>query len=113
MKIFLDDERPTPDNGKGWTRAYSVNEAIEYIEFSISIGLPFEEASLDHDLGDYYPDGGDGVKLVDWMAENAIWPLNGITIHSGNPVGRKNMLLTIDRYGPYSRDYRHNKRGNV
>jgi len=44
-----------------------------------------------------------GYDLVKWMAENEVWPKNKPTVHSDNPVGRKNMLGVIDRYGPYAK----------
>ena len=50
----------------------------------------------DHDLGDYYPDGGDGIKLIDWLAERGTY--YPIRLHTMNPVGRENMRRTIDRY---------------
>ena len=51
---------------------------------------------LDHDLGDYAKDGGDGIKLVDWLAETKkFYP---IKLHTMNPVGRENMQREIDRY---------------
>lgn len=92
MKLWLDDVRPTPE---GWVRAHSVNEAIRLVA-----GAPqdFEECSLDHDLGDYAHDGGDGVKFVDWMGEHNIWPRGQVAVHSANPVGRDNMRRSIDAY---------------
>jgi hypothetical protein len=44
MRVFLDNERETPD---GWTRVYWPNEAIRLLETGT-----VEELSLDHDLGD-------------------------------------------------------------
>lgn len=58
-------------------------------------------ASLDHDLGDYAPFGGDGYRVVDWMAENSVWPPEGVQVHSDNPVGRARIQGVTDRYGPY------------
>ena len=98
MKLWLDDIRPAPE---GWVWAVSVDKAIYFITSSNL----FEEASLDHDLGDYANEGGNGVQLTDWMAEKNIWPENKIRVHSANPVGVKTMLATIDTYGPYSQGY--------
>ena len=51
---------------------------------------------LDHDLGDYAKDGGDGIELVKWLIETErFYP---ISLHTMNPVGRDNMLALIDRY---------------
>lgn len=97
MQLWLDDVRPAPD---GWTVALSVNAAIGILSSSAVV-----EASLDHDLGDYAPDGGDGYHLVLWMAEHETWPTRRITVHSANPVGRQRMLSVIDSYGPYRPGY--------
>lgn len=103
MNLFLDDVRDCPDD---FLHAQSVNDAIKIMQL-----IPIEFASLDHDLGDFEPHGGDGIKLIDWMVEEDIWPSQGIKIHSANPVGVKNMLLTIENYGPYPVSY-GNIRGN-
>ena len=50
----------------------------------------------DHDLGDYAFDGGDGIKLLDWLVERrTFYP---IELHTANPVGRDNMARLINRY---------------
>ncbi|MCP3728382.1 hypothetical protein M3I53_35625 [Paraburkholderia sp. CNPSo 3272] len=59
MKVFLDDERPTP---KGWLRVYWPDEAIRLLESGI-----VEEISLDHDLGD--DDRGTGYDVILWIEE--------------------------------------------
>lgn len=47
-------------------------------------------------MGDYAYDGGDGIKLLDWLVENKrFYP---IRLHTMNPVGRENMLRMIWRY---------------
>ena len=56
-----------------------------------------ELIDVDHDLGDYAKDGGDGVKLLDWLEETSRnYP---IRIHSQNPVGVANMRRIIQRNG--------------
>lgn len=97
MHLWLDNVRPTPP---GWTLAQSVNAA-----FAILQEHAVTEASLDHDLGDFAEDGGDGYHLVIWMAEHDVWPTEGIAEHSANPVGRHRMLLVIDTYSPYRIGY--------
>lgn len=94
MKIWLDDLRPAP---KGFVWCRSVNEAkraIEEAEKSASVEL----IDCDHDLGDYAQDGGDGIKLLDWLAERGTF--YQIALHTMNPVGRDNMLRTINAYWP-------------
>jgi len=93
MKIWLDDLRPAP---QGYESVKSVNEAICLILEAEKGGETIEVIDLDHDLGDYYPDGGDAIKLLDWLAERAtFYPLE---IHTANPVGRANMERMIARY---------------
>lgn len=52
----------------------------------------------DHDLGDYACDGGDGIKLLDWLAETR--QFLPVRIHTMNPVGRENMERLLRRYWP-------------
>ena len=82
MKIWLDDMRPAPE-GFVWCR--SVNEAKRLVD-------------CDHDLGDYACDGGDGIKLLDWLAETR--QFLPVRIHTMNPVGRENMERLLRRYWP-------------
>ena len=56
-----------------------------------------ELIDVDHDLGDYAANGGDGVKLLDWLEETGRnYP---IRIHSANAVGVANMRRIIERNG--------------
>ena len=49
-------------------------------------------------LGDYAYDGGDAIKLLDYLAEREnFYP---VEIHTANPVGRENMYRMLDRYWP-------------
>ena len=64
MKIWLDDLRVAPD---GYETAKSVNEAIDLIEECEQNGDEIEVLDLDHDLGDYAYDGGDAIKLLDYL----------------------------------------------
>lgn len=91
-KIWLDDIRPAP---AGYVWAHSVNEAKTMIERAERMGAQIE-LDLDHDLGDYAQHGGDGIKLVLWLAETErYYP---IRLHTMNVVGRQNMQTIIDRY---------------
>lgn len=60
MRVYLDDERPTPE---GWTRAYTAQEAINFLETGIVTHL-----SLDHDLGP--EEAGTGYDVCKWVEEN-------------------------------------------
>ena len=93
LKIWLDDIRPKPDDS--WSHARSVNEAIQMVKHCTTT---FETASLDHDLGDFAYDGGDGFRFVLWMAEHDRWPVYKPVVHSKNPVGAIRMRKDIDHY---------------
>lgn len=108
MKLWIDDLRPAPA-GYIWCR--SVNDAKCAIETRENLkGLkwyyengeteviaPFELIDIDHDAGDYASDGGDYIKLLDWLEETGRnYP---IRIHSMNPVGVQNMRAIIQRNG--------------
>ena len=96
MKLWLDDVRPAPE-GYVWIR--SVNEAmadIEYLE-DLNEHICIELIDIDHDAGDFAYDGGDYIKLLDWLEETGRdYP---IRIHSMNPVGVANMRRIIERNG--------------
>ena len=55
-----------------------------------------ELIDCDHDLGDYASDGGDGIKLLDWLLERGT--LYPIALHTMNTVGRENMRRMLQRY---------------
>ena len=90
MKIWLDDIRYPPD---GYVWCCSVNEAIKTLE---NCNEEIEVIDCDHDLGDFAYDGGDGIKLLDWLIEHQLF--YPIRLHTMNPVGRENMQRLIDRY---------------
>ena len=90
MKIWLDDIRPAPE---GYIWCKSVNSAKKVIESARGV---ISLLDIDHDLGDYAYDGGDGIKLLDWLVETQrFYP---IRIHTMNPVGKENMIRLIRRY---------------
>lgn len=92
IKIWLDDLRPAPD---GFVWCHSVNEAREYIKQNEQTAV-IELIDCDHDLGDFAADGGDGIKLLDWLLERGT--LYPIALHTMNPVGRDNMKRMLKRY---------------
>jgi hypothetical protein len=93
MKIWVDDIRKVPD---GYTGTKSVNETITLIEQAELNGETIELLDLDHDLGDYATDGGDAIKILDYLAEReTYYPIH---IHTANPVGRANMERMLARF---------------
>lgn len=88
MKVYLDDERPTPD---GWTRVYWSSEAIGLLRMG-----HVTELSLDHDLGD--DERGTGYDVVLWIEEQVA--LYGfvppkMSVHSANVSARAKMEAGI------------------
>lgn len=90
MKIWIDDIRPKPQNFD--IHIKTTNEAIAFIEKNYN---KIDLISLDHDAGDFYPEGGDYIRILDWLEFKGI--SLPISIHSGNPVGIKNMQRIISR----------------
>lgn len=90
IKVFLDDERLTPE---GWIRTYTPTQTIEHIKrYKVS------HLSLDHDLGDDKRIGTGYdvlVYLEKQVYNNRNYPLPIITIHSANPSARQRMLLAV------------------
>jgi hypothetical protein len=103
MRLWIDDVRPAP-NGYVWLK--TVNSAIRFIEGCewdecvsgpIDFQNQIELIDIDHDAGDFAKDGGDYIKLLDWLEETSRnYPIH---IHSMNPVGLKNMRVIIERNG--------------
>ncbi|MBX3711899.1 MAG: hypothetical protein KF800_08080 [Lysobacter sp.] len=103
MRVYLDDERATPE---GWTRVYWPDEAIALLETG-----NVAEISLDHDLGD--DARGTGYDVVAWIEEAVVTrgfvpPI--VRVHSANPAARVRMeggiaaitRLASDCRGPQS-----------
>ena len=98
MKLWIDDLREAPE-GFGWAK--SVNDAkYQIVWWEVHCAKYDEEGlfiSVDHDAGDYAHDGGDYIKLLDWLEETGrSYPIH---IHSQNPVGVENMRRIIERNG--------------
>lgn len=97
MKLWVDDVRPAPD-GYVWCR--SVNHAINVIEYQdewLGLTNSITLIGTDHDAGDYVNDGGDYIRLLDWLeATGRNYP---IRIHSMNVVGVANMRAIIQKNG--------------
>lgn len=99
MKLWLDDERdPTEayiqsnfgaDGDEVWVK--TVNQAIHYLQQGIVTHI-----SLDHDLG--IGVGGTGLTVAKWIEEQAYHgtlPRLSWSVHSMNPVGRKDIARTM------------------
>ena len=95
MRVWIDDVRPAPDHTWCWCR--SVYEAKSVISEFRWGRIDIEVISIDHDAGDFHADGGDYIKVLDWLEEKG-WSYP-IHIHSMNSVGRQNMKRIIERNG--------------
>jgi hypothetical protein len=89
MRVFLDDERSTPE---GWVRVHWPDEAIALLETG-----QVDELSLDHDLGD--DERGTGYDVVLWVEEAVA--LRGLlppkmSVHSANSSARQKMQAGVD-----------------
>ena len=103
--IWLDDIRPIDKKYDSYVRygtyadPKSVNAAIYWITEAEKWGYKYFILDLDHDLGDSANDGGDGIKLLDWIVKSGRTTSNyQVRLHTMNPVGRENMQRMIDRY---------------
>lgn len=99
MKIWIDDEREAPI---GYSWIHSVNEAIAFImrcEHNQKLFEPYgsmwkiEVIDIDHDAGIYADDGGDYIKVLEWMERTyRDYPIH---LHTMNVIGRENMRAII------------------
>jgi hypothetical protein len=94
MKVFLDDERATPE---GWVRVFWPEEVIAHLKSG-----QVTELSLDHDLGD--DEHGTGYTVLLWLEEQvAVHGMKPPTIrvHSANSSARLKMeeaIKSINRF---------------
>ena len=100
MILWLDDVRPAPE---GYEISFkTVNDTRSFIlgherRQKFMSCEPIELIDIDHDAGEYANDGGDYIRLLDWLEETGRnYPIH---IHSANPVGVANMRRIIQRNG--------------
>ena len=99
IKLWIDGVHPASE-GYVWRK--TINSAKRYIKEFERLQEPFhfdkiEVIDIDHDAGMYSDDGGDYIKLLDWLEETGRnYP---IRIRSMNVVGVANMRRIIERNG--------------
>lgn len=107
MRIWLDDLRPMPPGYD--VHVCTAPEVIEYLKSG-----KVTRISLDHDLGECNVEGvapGTGYDVAAWIEEQAY---NGKlakvewSLHSANPVGRRNMELALQNADRFWRDHTDN-----
>lgn len=103
VKIWVDDIRPKPC--KCGIHFRSVNSVIGWLSAKAEEQKSEEILlDLDHDAGDYRSDGGDYIKILDFLEREDFikkFPFLKISfrIHSMNPVGKENMRKIIKKNG--------------
>ena len=101
MKVFVDDIREIryiyPYSLEEWTLVRTGEECIKLLQTGV-----VEELSLDHDLGE----GIDGYDVIKWIEKevytNNFIPPQKIYCHSANPVGVKQIEMTIKKIKEFS-----------
>lgn len=89
MKLWLDDERPVPDDS--WTLVQTAEEAIEILKQG-----QVRELSLDHDLGTGRATGYEVACFIEEAAVRGTIPvIRRMFVHSANPVGRERMKQAL------------------
>ena len=98
-KIWLDDERPRPDDS--WVHMKNSTVCIYLLKAFMRRSIIPEAISLDHDLGysQSLREDDTSRRVVLWMCENNFWP-KMVYVHTANPVGRDWLVGMVDRYGP-------------
>lgn len=97
MKLWVDDERPAPDDT--WQVATNADEALDALLDAQSAEEPVEWLSLDYMLG-YHSTDETGEDVVGRMsAALSAWP-ERITAHSSSWSGRELVLEAARRYAP-------------
>lgn len=113
MKLFVDDERPVPDNS--WTLATTSKAALYAIGGHHRESLILDSLSLDHDLSNQLGYDDDTRCIMLYMCEYDYWPTN-LYIHTANPAGQEWLVGMAKRYGPrnmikgYGPDYWKNRK---
>lgn len=98
MKLWIDDLRPAP-KGYIWVKSVKAAKTAiwQYEHNMIDDNILID---LDHDAGDYVSEGGDYIKLLDWLeAKNIVDTGYSFHIHSMNVVGIQNMRAIIKKNG--------------
>jgi hypothetical protein len=89
IKVYMDDERVTPE---GWVRTYTVEQTIEKLETR-----QVSHLSLDNDLGEGLQEG---YKVLDWLEETVYndhsFPMPEVSIHSANASRVQYMKRALD-----------------
>lgn len=99
MYLWIDDVRQPSNKDCFWCKSVNEAKAMIYM-YEHSFNSDTIIIDLDHDAGDFARDGGDYIRLLDWLEEQML-PDSGyfFHIHSMNPVGVMNMRAIIEKNG--------------
>lgn len=97
MKLFVDDERPKPDDT--WTLVTNSVDAMAVIKAFHMHNREIDTISLDHDLSTQLGWDDDTRVIMLYMCEHDYWPDN-LYIHTANPCGEEWLVGMAKRYGP-------------
>lgn len=92
MKVFMDDERATPE---GFTRTYNVADTK-----ALLLTRQVSFLSLDNDLGSLDP-ATEGYQVLNWLEEEVFndptFPIPEMVVHSSNASRAMSMRQTIKK----------------
>lgn len=99
IRIWIDDIRNPPSDDWIWIK--TVNQAITAIcMYEKQYQTDTILISVDHDAGDFAVDGGDYIRVLDWLEREGIVNTGYFFhLHTQNPVGRQNMRAIIQKNG--------------
>lgn len=97
MKLFVDDERPKPDDS--WVLVTNSPDALAVIKAQRRNDQKIEAISLDHDLSTQLGYDDDTRCIMLYMCEHDYWP-DELYIHTANPCGEEWLVGMAKRYGP-------------
>ena len=89
--IWIEDLRPAPEH---FRPCRNYEQAIATILYFANCEGGIDFISFDHDLGE----DKSGYDIAKFIVENHI-PIGSYSVHSMNPVGRKNICELLDHYG--------------
>jgi len=93
-KIWFDDNRKPPDDS--WIWAQTSYDCFVILSRHMTTPAPIDEISFDHDLGDQ--DRSIHVaNYIEHLAKHDAHPRIKWSIHSQNPVGRDQLLMTMQK----------------
>ena len=105
MKVYLDDERQTPE---GWVSCLWPDEVIQLLKEGL-----VEEISLDHDLGCKFNRERTGYDVLLWIEESVFFDKYlppKINIHTANVAARLRMEALVTRINNLVNLNRNNKK---